>query len=224
MMCVFLRYCLLTHFNSHTFFNVSLQGASIASLLHSVRGSARTLLAIETMEGDVFGSFTSSPWRANAVFYGTGEAFVWRLRQSRLTPCRTVDEQIALERNVQVYPWSGKNRNVQCVQHRQHLAVGGGFPDDDDDTNNDCGCTAAAAAAEKKNDFGFAFALTNDLSRGTSGPCVTFGNPTSLTPKDVFTVLNVEVWTLSPVDDLEQAEKIELSRQFVFDHGNFVRQ
>eukprot|EP00978_Attheya_sp_CCMP212_P033769 scaffold137952_cov36-Attheya_sp.AAC.2 len=40
------------------------------------------------MEGEVFGAFTSYPWRPHGhAYYGSGEAFVWRLTQSRSTPC-----------------------------------------------------------------------------------------------------------------------------------------
>jgi len=37
-------------------------GASFHSLLQHVRGSSHTLIAIETTDGEVFGSFTSTPW------------------------------------------------------------------------------------------------------------------------------------------------------------------
>jgi len=186
------------------------QGGSIYNLLRCVRGSARTLLAIETLDGDCLGCFTSSPWRGGMGrnYYGSGEAFVWRLKRSRLTPCGSVAEQIALESDVQVYPWTGKNRNVQFTIPDEILAVGGGPADGDGDSEN------------KENLF--AIALDADLQRGTSGESVTFDNPGPLSPDDVFEISNIEVWTLSPVDDIEQAEKIELSRQFVFDHGNFV--
>ena len=37
-------------------------GASFISLLQNIRGSTHTLIALETTDGEVFGSFTSSPW------------------------------------------------------------------------------------------------------------------------------------------------------------------
>jgi hypothetical protein len=52
-------------------------GASMRALLRKVRSSARTVIAIETMDGGVFGAFTSSPWRPNGRgFYGSCEAFL----------------------------------------------------------------------------------------------------------------------------------------------------
>jgi hypothetical protein len=37
-------------------------GASFITLLQNVRGSQHTILALETTEGEVFGSFTSAQW------------------------------------------------------------------------------------------------------------------------------------------------------------------
>ena len=178
------------------------------------------------MDGHVFGSFTSSPWRVYGnQYYGNGEAFLWRMKQSRYTTCATVAEQIALESNVEIFAWTGKNHNVQYLaSHDSDLVLGGGPPDDNSGTNN-----------QKENKgWGFALAITSDLSRGTSGYSVTFDNPSlppgnhkdnnNINTDDVFEIANLEMWTLSPVDDMEQAQKIELGRQFIFDHGHFVIQ
>jgi hypothetical protein len=176
-------------------------------------------LAIETTKGDVLGSFTSSPWRARGThFYGSGESFVWRLQQSRFTkpPCQTIEERIALEKNIEVFRWTGKNRNVQYLRHDDADIILGGGPPDNQEEN-----------LSTSNNWGFALTILSDLTRGTTGYSVTFDNPPLLTShtkgnNDVFEIANLEVWTLSPVDNVDQAEKIELSRQFIFDHGNFV--
>ena len=171
------------------------------------------------MEGAVFGSFTSSPWCNSGQSYGSGEAFLWRLGQLRNTPCATVSEQIALESNVEVFPWTGTNHNVQYISREATtLALGGGPSEKDGDANINAAVNDNGIADTKS--WGFALALNEDLSRGTSGHSTTFDNPSLF--GDVFEVANVEVWTLSPTEDLEQATNIELSRQFVFDHGNFL--
>ena len=172
------------------------------------------------MDGTVFGSFTSSPWRNSGQFYGSGEAFLWRLVHSRYTPCSTVLEQIALESNVEVFTWTGANRNVQYISHEAStLGLGGGPLEDSDNAANINPAVDDDGKVDTKS-WGFAFALNQDLSRGTSGFSTTFDNPSLF--GDVFEVANVEVWTLSPTEDLEQANNIELSRTFVFDHGNFL--
>mgnify|MGYP003529795011 CR=1 FL=1 len=95
------------------------------------------------------------------------------------------------------------------------LALGGGPAEDDH------GDTKSNGAVDDDKDSMFALTLNEDLSRGTSNYSTTFDNPSFGTD---FQVANIEVWTLSPVEDLEQAVIIELSRQFVFDHGNFAEQ
>mmetsp|Transcript_3770 Transcript_3770/g.6832 ORF Transcript_3770/g.6832 Transcript_3770/m.6832 type:complete len:524 (-) Transcript_3770:108-1679(-) len=192
-------------------------GASMRSLLQHVRSSARTILAIETMEGEVFGAFTSSPWRPHGHdYYGSGEAFVWRLAQSRATTCATVQDQIWLERQIQVFPWSGENRNVQSLVNADDspLILGGGGAEPKTSINND----------DNNNNEGLALAIDATLSKGTSDKCLTFHSPALVKSTDVFDIANIEVWTLTPVENVNQAEQLELSRQFVFDHGNFLEQ
>ena len=187
-------------------------GASMTTLLHKIRNSARTIIAIETDQGEVFGSFTSSPWRVKpSGFYGSAEAFVWRLKKSRFTRCASIQEQIDLESDVEVFEWSRENRNIQsCKGFNDEMTVGGGgYEDDPDNTDKD---------------FGSALTLSDDLSRGFSERCLTFDSPSlcSRNIDGVFNILNIEVWTLTPVLSLDEAEKLELSRHFIFDHGNFA--
>lgn len=187
-------------------------GASMRVLSHKVRNSARTILAIETDQGDVFGSFTSSPWRLQRNgYYGSGEAFLWRLKKSRFTRCATVNEQIQLESDVEVFEWSRNNRNIQTWSGMEgELSVGGGCFED----GTEC----------PDKDFGAGITLTGDLSRGFSEKCLTFNSPpltTRETNDGVFNINNIEVWTLTPVGAIDLAEKLELGRQFIFDHGGF---
>lgn len=190
-------------------------GASMRVLSSKVRNSARTILAIETDRGDVFGSFTSSPWRIQRNgYYGSGEAFLWRLKKSRFTPCASVEEQIQLESDVEVFEWSHNNRNVQAWSVMEgELSVGGGGYDD----GTEC----------PDKEFGSGITITGDLSRGFSDRCLTFNSPpltTRKTSDGVFNIANIEVWTLTPVDSLDEAGRLELGRQFIFDHGGFCEQ
>mmetsp|Transcript_23709 Transcript_23709/g.55239 ORF Transcript_23709/g.55239 Transcript_23709/m.55239 type:complete len:185 (+) Transcript_23709:470-1024(+) len=183
-------------------------------LLSKVRSSHRTILAIETFDGDVFGAFVSSPWRPHPNgYYGACEAFLWRLAKRRTTNCSTVEEQIDLESNIEVFSWSNKNRNIQSVTSANGtLIIGGGGPDDDPSAGGASGLT-----------------VTSDISKGFSDCCVTFSSPPLPTESDqqkeaIFEIANMEVWALTPVDNQEQAQSLELGRQFVFDHGNFAQQ
>jgi TLD len=183
-------------------------GASLRCLLSKVRSSARCLIAIETMNGQVFGSFTSTPFRLKAGgFYGSGEAFVWMLSKSRLTPCETVENQVILESNVQVFPWSGKNRNVQYLHSTDSpLLIGGGGPDNDPTITG-----------------GSALSISATMDHGFSDPSITFDSSVLCGDSGMFEIANIEVWTLTPANQHEQAERLELGRQFIFDHGHFVQ-
>lgn len=74
-------------------------GASIETLLSKVRTSSHCIIAIETADGRVLGSFTSSPWRKSSAgdnsgagkYFGSCEAFLWRLARSRYE--QQVEEQ-----------------------------------------------------------------------------------------------------------------------------------
>lgn len=187
-------------------------GASLDTMLRKVRGSARTVIAIETTDGHVFGAFTSSPWRTGPRFYGSGEAFLWRLRKLRSSRCVSVEDQVELERDIDIFGWSGRNRNVQFVPNdMSELKIGGGGTVDED------------TGLERETNFGFGLVLESDLSKGYSDKCETFGNPSpSIHGGLSFDIANVEVWTMTPVECIEMAEQLELGRQFIFDHGNHV--
>ena len=103
-------------------------GASLDTLKRYVRASVNTILAIETTEGHVFGAFTTSPWRTHPSFYGGGDAFVWRMRHSRSTPCHSLVEQAQLESEIDVFLQLSKAQRVQCSTHNL-LGIGEGDVD-----------------------------------------------------------------------------------------------
>ena len=106
-------------------------GSSILNLFNCVHQSSRTLLAIETVDGDVFGGFVSSPWRNHNDFYGSCEAFLWRLKSSKFVPCSSMEEQVKMESSVKTYNWSRQNRSVQ-MSNRSRIVIGGGMPEDEE--------------------------------------------------------------------------------------------
>lgn len=185
-------------------------GASLSSLLRNIRGTRRTLIAIETVEGEVFGSFTSLPWRRNWNYFGNGESFLWRMRRSRSEndAQHSILDQAKLESELEVFYWSGKNNLVQYCTHEM-LAVGGGLlRDDSRDDNSD----------EQPDTGGFGLAIDSDLLRGTSSPCATFQSPplSKLHPNgSPFEILNMEVWTLTPCGSVAEAENLEMTALFL---------
>ena len=181
-------------------------GASLSSLLRNIRGTRRTLIAIETVEGEVFGSFTSLPWRRNWNYFGNGESFLWRMRRSRSEndAQHSILDQAKLESELEVFYWSGRNNLVQYCTHEM-LAVGGGLLRDD---NSD----------ELPDTGGFGLAIDSDLLRGTSSPCATFQSPPLSkfhSNGSPFEILNMEVWTLTPCGSVAEAENMEMTALFL---------
>jgi hypothetical protein len=124
------------------------------------------------------------------------------LKKSRFTRCATVEDQIKLESDIEVFEWSRNNRNIQSWSNIEgEMSVGGGGYEDDPEKD--------------AKEYGAGLSLSSDLSRGFTEKCLTFNSP-RLTTRDtdgVFNITNIEVWTLTPVLCLEDAEKLELSRQ-----------
>ena len=184
-------------------YNLSQDGASLDALYHSIRQSSKTLLAIETFDGEVFGAFVSSPWRNQKGFYGSCEAFIWKVKESRFSAADSVEEQAKIESKLAVFKWSQENRNIQMID-RTKIAIGGGCPEE-------CG----------EEEWGLGIALDDTLHQGTSSPCITFRSPnlaTNSSKGQVFDVSNLEVWTLTPCQNEKEAEQLELGRMFVLSH------
>jgi hypothetical protein len=187
-------------------------GACLDTLKRYVRASKYTILAIETPKGEVFGSFTSTPWRNNYGYYGTIPAFVWKLRHSRRTKCASLFERAQRESEVDVYMAGGLHERIQVCRH-DILAVGG-----DEDVPRIESFENLQEALAQGAQYGFAIGLQDDLMRGTTSHCKTFLSP-ALCGKGVktetFVVANLEVWSLTPGFDVDTAEKLEMTKFFV---------
>jgi hypothetical protein len=184
-------------------------GASIHTLINKTAGSKYNLIAIETMDGEVFGAFTAQPWNVTWKFYGSTDSFLWRLNDlrdpsgaaaARKTKARRLDHDI------DVFKFAGNNRNIQLCTS-DSLIVGGGHPDD---------ASVQEFSDIKLSDWGFGLSFGKDLQRGTSSPCITFESPSlSRFHQDgsFFEVSNIEIWSLTPCMTLEQAIKMEDSKR-----------
>ena len=176
-------------------------GASLNTLQNLTRASSHTIMAIQTTRGDIFGSFTSSPWQIRKDYFGSGVSFVWKMRQPRMETCFVRDEKI------RVFPNSILNDSVQLCTN-ELVGVGGGeirdkqireemYPD-----------------LKEAKELGFAILLDNHLHRGTTSPSATFCSPMldSDTEDGVFEVQNLEVWTFTPCTEVDNAERLELKK------------
>ena len=194
-------------------------GASLSSLLQHIRGSKHTLIAIETVEGEVFGSFTSAPWRKGWNYYGNGESFLWRMRRSRSEKDKqySVLDQAKLESEVDVFYWTGSNDYVQYCTN-DILAIGGGSLKEDDRDDQEMDKRDSPPLTPTGKAAGFGLSIDSDLLRGTSSSCATFQSPPlskSHDNGDSFEILNIEVWTLTPFSTVAEAENQEMRTLFL---------
>jgi len=166
-------------------------------MLSSIYGSTRTLLVIETTQGDRFGSFTSEPWRIKPAFFGTGESFLWRV--NNLQPISEIE----------VFRYSGLDQFVQrCTNN--HLWVGGGSWK----TEKECPYYPSEP-------IGLGLTIHRDMQFGTSASCATFLNPClSRRNKETrFEISNLEMWTVTPFYPANEAKRAEERKIFVEKHS-----
>jgi len=233
-------------------------GANIRTLLQKVKSSKRTLLAIETMEGDIIGSFTSAPWCKTIEsrgYFGSGEAFVWRTdnKEHSSSSCATThttssakekeDDDEEQKSIVEVFHWSGKNCNIQAlVNENRQLIIGGGVTDNDNYSSMLSSINSSNHSEDNEDedeDGGCSIIINSDMLNGSSSECATFSSPplivskptsstmstttsttmtTSTSTSNEFQIVNMEVWSFTPFDSLDEAKKLEHVMKFQVDH------
>jgi hypothetical protein len=183
-------------------------GGGLQTLLRHVRSSTTTFLAIETTEGHVFGSFTVQPWRLSQGWYGTREAFLWKMRRSRAQSTATspasMYQQAMQESEVQVFPYRSGSMAVQYCSKEQ-LMLGKGE-------------VLQPSILKGGKHYGHGLLLEASLLRGTTSTSETFGNP-CLTDDSLrgsrFEVANLECWTLTPHRTITEAQRSEFASLFL---------
>uniref|UniRef100_A0A7S3PWU6 Oxidation resistance protein 1 n=1 Tax=Chaetoceros debilis TaxID=122233 RepID=A0A7S3PWU6_9STRA len=168
-------------------------GASFYNMLQQIRASQHTLIGIETTDGEVFGSFSSSPWRKSKTYFGSGEAFLWKMKNDRKTLCKSVIDQASLESDVEVFAWTGKNYFNQFCSDAK-FALGGG--------------------SSNEKEGGFGLLVENDLFYGSTNFCSTFGNP-PLSTRTQFEIVNLEIWTMTAAMTVKDADRMEMAHLFL---------
>uniref|UniRef100_A0A7S3PRC9 Oxidation resistance protein 1 n=1 Tax=Aplanochytrium stocchinoi TaxID=215587 RepID=A0A7S3PRC9_9STRA len=90
-------------------------GLSFLTLYNAVNAEVEAIMIMRTVEGDIFGFFSTEPWglKTNS-YYGTGESFLFSFSDS-----------MKVKDKCDVYTWTGKNNCfMRCSD--EYLAVGGG--------------------------------------------------------------------------------------------------
>ncbi|ORZ24287.1 TLD-domain-containing protein [Absidia repens] len=98
-------------------YSLDQHGASIQTLYHRVGNKGPCLLAIQDDDGDIFGAFISESMKVSTSFYGSGESFLWKVKQLMIGK-----QQVGcLER----YPWTSKN-NYFIYSDKNLIGFGNG--------------------------------------------------------------------------------------------------
>ncbi|KAL0589334.1 hypothetical protein ABG067_002553 [Albugo candida] len=97
------------NYNWNLLYTSSHHGASLETFMHRVKNDSPTLILLETVHGDVFGGFVTTPWQTTSSYYGNGECYVFSC-----TP------------EFRKYTWTKRNSffmlsNCRCI------AMGGGY-------------------------------------------------------------------------------------------------
>lgn len=92
-------------------YSVLNNGADMYSFFKLTKGSNKTILIIETFDGEVFGGFATEEWHIDLSYYGGGESFVFKCDQDG--------------NNLKVFKWSNDNHFVMWSNEIQ-IAMGGG--------------------------------------------------------------------------------------------------
>jgi TLD len=195
-------------------------GASLYSFLQRARGSKYSILAIETVEGEVFGAFTAEAWRKSWNYFGNGETFLWKMRHSRREKCHSIIDQAHMESEIDVYPYIGVNNCIQlCTSDK--IAIGGGTYESLKALDGSYPVHSEIQDRYKAHEWGFGLTIESDFLHGTTSPCLTFGCPSLSSDHpngSIFEIMNIELWTLTPCFRVEDAEKLELGKLFLETH------
>lgn len=179
-------------------------GGSLEVLLKSIHASTHTLLCVETKDGRVFGSFTSSPWRQRPTWYGSGEAFLWQVpsssqQESSQHSANKQPSATTPNHEIKVFPYTGHDDMIQYCS-KKALAVGGGswsspslprptFSTDDSYWTTPVTTSFEPPSSGTDNPYndepaGIGLLLDADLLGGETNSCSTFCNPRLYAPTD----------------------------------------
>ena len=179
-------------------------GGSLATLLFHVRVSRHTLLSVETKDGYVFGAFCSTPWRMNDSWFGSGVSFLWRVKSPRYRKGRKTRD-FSHDNEMEIYPFTEHDRKIQYCTRRT-MAIGGGVWEHPE------------ASPYPGKPVGIGLTIDGDLMGGETNSCATFANPplcNRSSQNNEFEVRGLQVWTVTPLHTVVEAERLEMHRLFV---------
>lgn len=221
----------LSDYHFYLKYSLVRDGNSLYTLLRQTRASARTILAIETTDGQVFGAFTSRPWRLvqNLIAIeatkteGAKTDAAGAVEEKDGQPVPSGDNSKAFYGSNDTFLWKMRQSRFdsqallrtatveEAILLESEMAV---YPFTG---SNNCVQHCSADDGIGLGENASAIRLDPSLRTGSTAASETFGNPCLLGPKEervTFKVANLEVWTLTPHDTVKEAEKEELTTFF----------
>lgn len=214
-------------------YSMQRDGASMITFLQHARSSKHCFLAIETIDGEVLGAFTTERWHQSTQFFGGySDAFLWRMRRSRQEKWRSIVQQAHQESLIDVFPCvmptnttamsnGGDDRIdgslTQLCSH-DRMVVGGATCD----LSLGRGITSVNGSLIKDHEWGFGLAIDGDFMTGTTSPCLAFGSPSlssAHSDGSKFEIRNMELWTLTPCSSVRDATQLEMMHMFIQDQN-----
>jgi hypothetical protein len=91
-------------------YSMSNDGSDLCTFYQKARGHSNTVLLIQTVNGAEYGCFSTSEWREQVSYYGSGESFIFSYQD---------------QNTINAYKWTGKNTLFQ-FSSKEQIAMGGG--------------------------------------------------------------------------------------------------
>ena len=162
-------------------YSLARDGDVFQTFLSSVAGNRQTLIVIQTSTGEMFGGFAEAHWgklamRTDGSYHGTGRSFLFSVDSvdRAFKNLASSPSTITLpDDSLTIHPWQGVNEYSILCSAREGgvLAMGGGG-----------------------RDASFGFCVQDHFTKGSSGPCATFGNKEPLSSNPHFDVVDFEVY------------------------------
>jgi hypothetical protein len=164
-------------------FALGRDGDCFLTMLNHCHSYTNTIVVILTTQGHILGGYAAAPWDRQSgmqrTFYGSGQSFLFATHPDDPVAVADDDGDNNNDDKLYIYPWTGDNNYCQvCDVEDGQIAMGGGGA--------------------------FGLIVQEHFSRGSTGRCGTFGNP-SLIPGDsggTFDVISFEIYGFSSMAEV----------------------
>lgn len=167
-------------------YSLNRDGDHFGVMMEKVINYQHTLIVIRTSDGDILGGYADTAWgdlmsarrKRTSGFFGGGKAFLFATKPDTVRvedeisqyEMYATDKSQSNTNEISFYPWTGVNEYSQiCDVRKGYLGMGGGGS--------------------------FGWFIQDHFTTGSSGPCLTFRNPSLTKGVDGhFKVVDLEIY------------------------------